>query len=31
MEREGVLRERVQKWGVYEDVVLYATLRQDRN
>jgi hypothetical protein len=26
-----VLRERVQKWGVYEDVVLYATLREDRN
>ena len=31
MEREGVLRERVRKWGVYEDVVLYAILREDRN
>jgi hypothetical protein len=31
MEKEGVLRERVQKWGVYEDVVLYAALREDRN
>ena len=31
MEREGVLRERVRKWGVYEDVVLYAMLREDRN
>ena len=31
MEREGVLRERVKKWGVYEDVVLYASLREDRN
>ena len=31
MQREGVLRERVKKWGVYEDVVLYATLREDRN
>lgn len=31
MQREGLLRERVRKWGVYEDVVLYALLREDRN
>jgi len=31
MQREGLLRERVKKWGVYEDVVLYAILRDDRN
>lgn len=31
MEREGLLRQRVRKWGVYEDVVAYATLREDRN
>jgi [ribosomal protein S5]-alanine N-acetyltransferase len=31
MEREGLLRERVRKWGVYEDVILYAILREDRN
>lgn len=31
MQREGVLRERVRKWGVFEDVVLYAILREDRN
>lgn len=31
MEREGVLRQRVRKWGVYEDVVIYASLREDRN
>jgi ribosomal-protein-alanine N-acetyltransferase len=30
MQREGLLRERVRKWGVYEDVVLYAMLRADR-
>jgi RimJ/RimL family protein N-acetyltransferase len=29
MKREGVLRQRVRKWGVYEDVVLYAILRED--
>ena len=29
MHREGVLRERVRKWGMYEDVVLYAILRAD--
>ena len=27
MQREGVLRQRVRKWGKYEDVVLYAILR----
>lgn len=31
MRQEGVLRERVRKWGVYEDVVLYAILRADRS
>jgi RimJ/RimL family protein N-acetyltransferase len=31
MHREGLLRERVRKWGVYEDVILYAILREDRN
>jgi ribosomal-protein-alanine N-acetyltransferase len=31
MQREGLLRERVKKWGVYEDVVVYAILREDRN
>ena len=31
MQQEGVLRERVRKWGVYEDVVVYAILREDRN
>jgi len=30
MQREGLLRERVKKWGVYEDVVVYAILREDR-
>lgn len=30
MQQEGVLRERVRKWGVYEDVVMYAILRADR-
>jgi ribosomal-protein-alanine N-acetyltransferase len=29
MQQEGVLRQRVRKWGVYEDVVLYAVLRDD--
>jgi ribosomal-protein-alanine N-acetyltransferase len=29
MVREGLLRQRVRKWGVYEDVVLYAILRDD--
>lgn len=31
MKQEGLLRERVTKWGVYEDVVVYAILRTDRN
>jgi [ribosomal protein S5]-alanine N-acetyltransferase len=31
MQREGLLRQRVRKWGVYEDVVLYAVLREDQN
>lgn len=30
MQREGLLRQRVRKWGVYEDVVLYASLREER-
>ena len=29
MRREGLLRQRVRKWGKYEDVVLYAILRAD--
>lgn len=29
MQQEGRLRERVRKWGVYEDVVMYAILRAD--
>ncbi len=28
--REGLLRQRVRKWGVYEDVVLLALLRADQ-
>jgi len=28
--QEGLLRQRVQKWGQYEDVALWAILRQDR-
>lgn len=31
MQREGLLRQRVRKWGVYEDVVLYAIVRDDRS
>jgi len=31
MQREGLLRQRVRKWGVHEDVVLYAILRDDRS
>ena len=27
--REGLLRQRVRKWGIYENVVLMALLRQD--
>jgi len=30
MRREGVLRQRVRKWGKFEDVVVYAVLRDDR-
>jgi RimJ/RimL family protein N-acetyltransferase len=29
MRREGVLRQRVRKWGVFEDVVILAVLRED--
>ncbi len=29
--QEGLLRERVRKWGVYEDVVLMALLRRDHD
>ncbi len=29
MQREGLLRQRVRKWGRYEDVVLYAVLRDE--
>jgi RimJ/RimL family protein N-acetyltransferase len=29
MKQEGVSRQRVRKWGVFEDVVLLAILRQD--
>ena len=29
MKQEGVLRQRVRKWGVFEDLVLYAILRED--
>lgn len=31
MQREGLLRQRVKKWDLYEDVVIYAILREDRN
>lgn len=31
MSREGLLRERVKKWGVHEDVAVYAILREDWN
>ncbi|HEX5963742.1 MAG TPA: GNAT family N-acetyltransferase [Gemmatimonadales bacterium] len=31
MQQEGLLRQRVRKWGVYEDVVLYAILREERS
>jgi [ribosomal protein S5]-alanine N-acetyltransferase len=27
--QEGLLRQRVQKWGVFEDVKLWAILRKD--
>ncbi len=29
MKKEGLLRQPVRKWGVFEDVVLFAMLRQD--
>ncbi len=29
MKREGLLRQRVRKWGVFEDVVLMAILQSD--
>lgn len=29
MQSEGLLRQRVRKWGVFEDVILMAILRQD--
>ena len=29
MKQEGLLRQRVRKWGIYEDVVLYAILQDD--
>jgi RimJ/RimL family protein N-acetyltransferase len=31
MSLEGRLRQRVRKWGEYEDVLLWAVLRQDRS
>jgi RimJ/RimL family protein N-acetyltransferase len=31
MHREGLLRQRVRKWGVFEDVVVYAVLRDERD
>lgn len=30
MTQEGRLRQRVNKWGVFEDVLIWAVLRQDR-
>ena len=30
MKREGLLRQRVRKWGVFEDVILLAVLQNDR-
>jgi len=29
MKREGLLRQRIRKWGVFEDVVILAILRGD--
>jgi RimJ/RimL family protein N-acetyltransferase len=29
MKQEGLLRQRVRKWGVFEDVALYAILQED--
>jgi RimJ/RimL family protein N-acetyltransferase len=31
MTQEGCLRQRVRKWGVYEDVLVWAVLRMDRD
>jgi ribosomal-protein-alanine N-acetyltransferase len=31
MQSEGLLRQRVRKWGIYEDVVLYAIVREDQD
>lgn len=31
MQREGLLRQRVRKWGIYEDVVLYGIVRDDQS
>jgi [ribosomal protein S5]-alanine N-acetyltransferase len=31
MQREGLLRQRVRKWGKYEDVAVYAMLRAELN
>jgi RimJ/RimL family protein N-acetyltransferase len=30
MQKEGILRERLRKWEVFEDVALYAVLKRDR-
>jgi RimJ/RimL family protein N-acetyltransferase len=29
MKREGILRERVRKWGVYEDVAILSIIRKE--
>ena len=29
MKEEGILRQRVKKWGVFEDVLVWAVLRGD--
>ena len=29
MRQEGLMRQRVRKWGIFEDVVLYAMVRED--
>ena len=29
MKREGILRERVRKWGVFEDVAVLSVLRKE--
>jgi ribosomal-protein-alanine N-acetyltransferase len=31
MRREGLLRQRVRKWGVFEDVIIYSVLRDERD